>query len=153
MPLTKTPWKLETSEDLNTTIAFFTGGEGKLYFVHDSTGEKLTVKYNYFAAGMSKGAIANIAESLTTDPSGGFSNVKVRDGFSFGTSSFPCKGWLLMGGATAGIFQPSFMSQSGGSVALAMFGAIPFGGIPIWGRFNSIMPGAGPSVAFVNYSV
>lgn len=150
--LVRTPWKLETSEEFGTSITVITGAKGKLHFEHEATGAKFKVDYNYLAAGVSKGFVFNIAESLTTDPSGGFTNVKTTSG-SFGPSSFPCVGYLWLGAATAGIFQPSFLSHSGLDLCVAVFGGVPFGGIPFWGRFNSIMPSAGPSVAFCKFSV
>ena len=152
--LVKTPWQLETSEEFNTTISVITGGEGKLHLQHESTGAKLVVRYTFIGGGVSKGAFLNIAESLKSDPSGGFSNVKVaRAAHVFGPADFPCWGWMAVGGATAGIFQPSFMSQSGGAVGVALFGFIPFGGIAFWGRFNSIMPSVGPSLLMCKYAI
>jgi hypothetical protein len=80
-PWRTTPWKLETSEETSAGLLIFTGGAGKLYFVDDHTPQqKLVVKYKYGSLGTSKGASFNYAESLTTDPSGGFNNVKVAPG-------------------------------------------------------------------------
>jgi len=149
----KTPWKLDTSEESSVSVLFFSWGKGSLYLVNESTGEKLKVNYGFGSAGASKGAAINLAESLSTDPSGGFSNVKVLRGFGFGPSTFPCFGQMVIAGATAGVFQPSFLSHSGLSVCVASFGLIPFGGIQFWGRFNSILPSAGPSVAGCYFQV
>lgn len=149
----KTPWKLETSEESSVSIFVGSWGGGKLYFENEQSGEKFNVSYIFFGAGTSKGFSINYSESLKTDPSGGFSNVKVLRGFGFGPSTFPCAGRMVITTATAGIFQPSFISHSGLSVCVASFGFIPFGGITFWGRFNSIMPSAGPSVAACHFSI
>ncbi|MBS1792977.1 MAG: hypothetical protein JSS81_03940 [Acidobacteria bacterium] len=144
--LETTPWKLETSEESSVSVLFFGWGGGSLYLTNDSTNEKLKLNYVFGGAGLSKGTMINLAESLTTDPSGGFSNVKVLRGFGFGSYHFPCFGRIHVIGATAGIFQPSFVSHSGLSLCVALFGVVPFGGLAFWGRFNSILPSAGPSV-------
>jgi hypothetical protein len=148
-----TPWVYDTSSEEGSSVWVFTGGKGILYFNNEvNTNEKLVVKYSYLSAGTSKGALINIAESLVTDPSSGFSNVKASSIRSFGKTSFPCVGWIVSVGATAGVFQPSFMSQSGLSLAVFLFGFLPFAGIPVWGRFNSILPSAGPSAGFCTYN-
>lgn len=151
--LKETPWIYETSQEFGESILIFSGAEGKLYFANELTGQKLEVKYSYFSVGVSKGAVLNIAESLKSDPSEGFGKVQVRSGSDFGPASFPCSGWMVFAGGTAGIFQPSFMSHSGLTLCYAIFGGIPFGGVPFWGRFNSIMPSAGASAAFCQFSL
>jgi hypothetical protein len=148
-----THWKLDTSEESSVSLLFFSWGGGSLYLINESTGEKLKINYGFGSVGASKGAAINLAESLPTDPSGGFSNVKVLRGFGFGAWSFPCFGQMIVGGATAGVFQPSFLSHSGLSLCVASFGLIPFGGIQFWGRFNSILPSAGPSAAGCHFHI
>lgn len=142
----KTPWKYETSEETSYSGWVITGGEGKLYLKQQATGESMTLKYNFAGVGVSKGAVLNFAQSLTTDDSDGISHVYARSSTPFDKSMFPCQGWIVLAGATAGIFQPSFLSHSGLTVAIMVFGFIPMAHVSFWGRFNSILPGAGPSV-------
>ena len=87
MILDTTPRGDETSEEFDTTILVFNGGEGKLYF-QDENGQDLVVKYSYYGAGSGKGAVYNIAESLKTDDSGGLGKVNVRHGYYFGPEPF-----------------------------------------------------------------
>jgi len=142
---TKTPWKYDTSEETSYSGWVITGGEGKLYLKRQGSGEKMTLKYGFAGVGVSKGAVVNFTQSLTTDDSDGISHVYTRNG-ALQTDMFPCQGWIVAGGATAGIFQPSFMSHSGLTIAVMVFGFIPAGYVWFWGRFNSILPSAGPSV-------
>jgi hypothetical protein len=62
---------------------------------------------------------------------------------------------MLIGGATAGIFQLSSWQHSGVAVAHAVFGRVPpgFAYITLWGQFNSILPSVGPSVAACYFSL
>ncbi len=151
--LEKTPWKFETSEESSVSLFVAGWGGGTLYFVNESSSEKLKLKYGFVGVGSSKGFFLNLSESAQSDPSGGFFNVRVLQGFGFGPARFPCVGRMVLGAATAGIFQPSFVSHSGLSLCFASFGLIPFGGVAFWGRFNSIMPSAGPSVAMCYFSI
>ncbi len=154
MPLfEKTPWKYDTSEETSYTGWVITGGEGKLYLKKQGASDVMKVQYNFAGAGVSRGAILNFSQSLTTDDSDGISHVYARSSTPFDKNMFPCQGWIVTGGATAGIFQPSFMSHSGLSLALMVFGFIPMGYVWYWGRFNSILPGAGPSVLLCSLRV
>lgn len=148
----RTPWVYDTSNEFGASGWIISGAEGTLYFKNENNDDKLVVNYSYMSVGLSKGAAVNIAESLVTDPSGGFCNVRALNPSSFGKRSFPCKGWVVFLGATAGVFQLSAMSQSGLVLGIFLFGAAPFAGVPVWGRFNSILPSAGPSAGFCTYN-
>lgn len=147
----KSPWAYDTSEEFSTSIWVINGGGGKLHFEHETTKEKLVVKYSYVGGGTSKGAVINIAESVITDPSGAFTNVKTVPWLSFGPDIFPCKGWMVLFGATAGVFQPSFISHSGLDVGVAIFGFLGGRAVPFWGRFNSLLPSVGPALLLCQY--
>jgi hypothetical protein len=149
-----TDWYLQTSREFGESIAFISGAEGVLFFANDKTHQKLTVPYTYLSAGLAKGVVFNIAESLTTDPSGGITNVQMSGGQTFGIQTFPCMGVAWMIGATAGIFQPSFMSHSGISALTVQFGLglLPRGKVALWGRFNSILPSVGPSLGLFSFT-
>lgn len=147
----KSSWKYDTSEEEGSSFLVFSGANGTIWFTDPSTGEGFSVWYTYFAAGPAKGAVWNYAKALKTDPSDGFSHVRIIRGGEFGPDSFPCTGWMLMGAATAGIFQPSFLAQSGAETVLAFFGTFPFAVIPYWGRFNSLMPSAGTAMAVCHF--
>ena len=144
-----TPWVFKTSQETSQGIAVI-GGEGKLYFENTVTGEQLILYYSFLSVGVAKGATLNYSEALKSDPSGATSNVIGE----FGPGYFPCWGNMLVFGATAGIFQPSFMSHSGASFAMAEFGVFSsFARIGMWGRFNSLLPSAGPSLAFCHFEI
>ena len=148
---TRTPWKYDTSTEEGYSGWVISGGEGRVWFVNQNDGDAFSVRYTFIAAGVAKGAIVNYAKSVTEDTSGGFSHVRAWLGYDFGPTDFPCCGWMVVAGGTAGIFQPSFMDQSGGDVAVVLFGGAPFAGIPIYGRFNSLLPSAGLSVYFCSF--
>ena len=149
-----TDWHLNTSRESGCSIAMVSGAEGALYFANDKTRQQLTVPYSYISVGVSKGAAFNIEASLESDPSGGITNVAVSSGGTFGTQVFPCMGVAWMIGASAGIFQPSFMAQSGISAITVQFGMglLPRAKVAIWGRFNSILPTLGPSLGLFSFS-
>ena len=109
------------------------------------------MKYTYVSAGLSKDAVFRIAQSLATDPDGGIGSVQAKNPSAFTKDSFPCMGWVATLGGTAGIFQPPFMSRSGLSASVFLFGFAPFAGVRAWGRFNSIMPSVGPSFGICSF--
>jgi hypothetical protein len=144
-------WEYDTSYEDSTSVAVVTGAGGELFFVNPVTDEHLSFKYSVLSVGATKGAVFNIAKSLVTTPSGGLANVRVRHGFTFEKSRFPCNALIISGGVTAGIFTPSFIDDSGADVAFLGFGADPFlfAWVPIWGRFSSILPSGGVSLGIL----
>jgi hypothetical protein len=77
--------------------------------------------------------------------------VRVRPGFTFGVNHFPCKGVVITGGLTAGIFSPSFIDDSGAQFSFLGFGIDPlmFAWVSVWGRFSSILPSGGVSLGLL----
>jgi hypothetical protein len=144
-------WEYDTSSEDSTSVAIITGAGGKLFFINSETDEHLDFKYTVLSVGAAKGAVFNVAKSLVSTPSGGLANVRVRADFSFDINRFPCKGIVICGGLTAGIFAPSFIDDSGADIAFLGFGINPlmFAWVPVWGRFSSILPSAGVSLGVI----
>lgn len=144
-------WEYDTSSEDSTSVAIITGAAGKLFFINTETEEHLDFKYSVLSVGAAKGAVFNVAKSLVSTPSGGLAKVRVRGGSSFSVNSFPCKGIVLVGGLTAGVFSPSFIDDSGAQVSFLGFGINPFmfAWVPVWGRFSSILPSAGVSLGII----
>lgn len=146
-------WEYDTSCEDSTSVAIITGAGGKLYFINPETDEHIDFKYTVLSVGAAKGAVFNIAKSLVSTPSGGLAKVRVRPGYIFDVNRFPCKGVVISGGLTAGVFSPSFIDDSGVSVSFLGFGVNPlmFAWVPIWGMFSSILPSAGVSLGILAF--
>ena len=144
-------WEYDTSSEDSTSIALITGAGGKLFFINSETDEHLAFNYSVLSVGASKGAVFNIAKSLVSTPSGGLAKVRVRSGLSFDVRRFPCNGFVISGGLTAGVFTPSFIDDSGANVSFLGLGVSPFmfAWVPVWGRFSSILPSGGVSVGYL----
>jgi hypothetical protein len=144
-------WEYDTSSEDSTSIAIFTGAGGKLFFINTETEEHLDFKYSVLSVGAAKGAVFNVAKSLVSTASGGLAKVRVRGGFPFSVNRFPCKGIVICGGLTAGVFTPSFIDDSGLQVSFLGFGINPlmFAWVPVWGRFSSILPSGGVSLGII----
>jgi len=144
-------WEYDTSREDSTSVAFITGAAGKLFFINPETDEHLDIDYSVLSVGASKGALFNVAKSLVSTPSGGLAKVRVRPGFTFDVNGFPCKGVVITGGLTAGIFTPSFIDDSGADISFLGFGIDPlmFAWVPVWGLFSSILPSAGVSLGML----
>jgi hypothetical protein len=142
--LDKTAWKLDTSEEKSGSL-FATVAFGKLYFSNEDTREKMTVKYRSISVGESKGLPVGANWSNTSDPSGGAGNVGVVSGHYFGRMSFPCRGYLIGMGASAGVIGSAVgFHQSGGSLTIAIFGIAPvLAAIRMWGLGRAALPGVG----------
>jgi hypothetical protein len=148
---TTTPWQYDTSAEFSTSILMLTGGEGRLYFTNPSTDQKFSVPYTYLSVGASKGAIFNVAESITETPSGGISSVITPPWGSFGVNTFPCSGYLVIGGLTSGVFKPSFIDDAGAELCVAIFGGVPQAGVVFWGHFSAVLPNAGAGIALATF--
>jgi hypothetical protein len=151
-----TPWVYDTSDEISYSLLFWTGGSGRIFLHNESTKEKFVMSFFYETLGKSKDLFVNYAESLKSDPSAGFGHVVVRGDCSFGRELLPCYGYLLVGAATAGLAQPSFMSRSGGQVAIAYLGPVPLVPlvmIPFYGRFNSALPSVGVSAGLCRFDI
>jgi hypothetical protein len=142
-------WEYDTGNEDSTSIAFVTGAGGKLYFVNPVTDEHLDFRYTVGSVGAAKGAAFNVAKSLVKTPSGGITKVRVRVDASFSANRFPCRGTVICGGLTAGVFAPSFIDDAGLSVSLLELGNPTFAWVAIWGRFTSILPSAGVSLGVI----
>jgi hypothetical protein len=144
-------WEYDTTNEDSVSIALITGAGGKLYFINTETDEHLDFTYSVLSVGASKGSVFNIAKSLVSTPSGGIEKVRVRPNHSFDLHHFPCKGVVISGGITAGIFTPSFIDDSGANVSFLGFGVDPlmFAWVPVWGRFSSILPSGGMSIGML----
>jgi hypothetical protein len=75
----------------------------------------------------------------------------------FGTDSFPCDGYFLLAGGTAGIFTPSFLGNSGLDVCLTIFNdtvldSTPKAAVLFEGAFDAILPSVGLGAAYVTFS-
>jgi hypothetical protein len=145
-------WEYDTSSEDSTSVAVITGAGGKLFFVNTETDEHLDFQYTVLSVGAAKGAVFNVAKSLVTTPSGGLAKLRQRPGSLFNVHRFPCKGIVIAGGLTAGVFTPSFIDDSGADVAFLGFGLDPlmFAWVPVWGCFSSILPSAGVSVGVIS---
>jgi hypothetical protein len=144
MAMLRTPWKFVTSEEKSGSL-LISVSIGKLYFEHESTGEKLNVKYRCVSLGAGKGPPAGASWSETTDPSGGFDNVGVVPGHSFTDLSFPCHGYIIGVGASSGVIGSILgMDVTGGGLTAVLFGMAPvFAGIRLYGFGRGALPGAG----------
>lgn len=149
-----TPWAYDTSYEDSNSIMVFTGGGGKLYFLHDDNGQHMSIKYSYGTLGVSKGGVVNVAKSLVSTPSGGWNVQELGvGGRRFNNYAFPSGGLLVTIGASAGIFAPSFFDDAGLCVCLWIFGAVPpFAAVFSWGRFSSGLPTAGLAAGVVSFS-
>jgi hypothetical protein len=149
---TQTSWTYDTSYEDSVSVAILNGAAGRLYLKNSSTGESLQVPYKYGSLGTSKGAVINYAKSVTSTPSGGIGNVYTLPWGDFSANTFPCFGWLVAIGATAGIFAPSFFDNSGKGICLWIFGGIPPGAVLLsWGNFDSVLPSAGIAAGAVDF--
>ena len=150
----RTPWKVETSEEkagsLIVGLSF-----GKIYLVHETTGEKMIVNYRCLSIGLGAGAPHSIgySESKTDDPSGGVGNVSVVQGRDFSDFSFPCRGYILTVGASAGVVGSIMgMDITGGGLTVALFGQLPvFAGVRLWGGGRAVLPGVGFSGGLAHF--
>jgi hypothetical protein len=140
----KTDWKYDTSEEKSGSF-FATVAFGKLYFSNEATREKMTVKYRSISVGESKGPPVGANWSKTSDPSGAPSNVGVAEGHYFGPMSFPCRGYMIGLGGSAGVVGNVFgMNQTGGALTIAVFGMAPvFASVRMWGLGRAALPGFG----------
>jgi len=147
---TTSPWTYDTSQETSGSILIATAGQGTLYFVNSDTGETMQVPYSYKGLGTGKGAVANFAQSTADNPSDG--TVQVLPWGTFDSTIFPCSGQLVTVGATAGIFQPSFLPNSGACACIFAFGMVPPQAYLLTvGEFNSVLPSAGISQCWVSY--
>jgi hypothetical protein len=147
----KSPWKYDTAEEDSVSVGPVTGGRGILYLINPSENTGCNVNYQYGSLGTAKGAVVNYAKSWKSTASGGLTHVYSRPFHDFDTDDFPCGGYLLVVGETAGIFAPSFFDNSGMSVVIAIFGFIPFAALAFWGNFDSALPSAGVSAALCKF--
>ena len=147
-----TDWYLSTSHEDGSSIWLFSGAEGTLYFANDKTHQQLSVDYSYNSVGLSKGAGFNVEASTDDDPSGSGA-VQVSGGGRFGVSVFPCMGFAVMLGASAGVFVPSFVLRSGISGMSLQFGLglLAKAKVNIWGTFNTALPTVGPSLGLFSF--
>ncbi len=144
-------WEYDTMREDSVSVAMITGAGGKLFFINPETDEHLDFKYTVLSVGAAKGAVFNVAKSLVSTPSGGLAKVRVKAGSLFNVNRFPCKGVVISGGLTAGIFSPSFIDDAGAGVSFLGFGLNPFmfAWVPVWGLFSSILPSAGVSLGIL----
>jgi len=153
--LYETTWSLETSEE--TSVAVFASvSTGKLYFVDESSGEKLVVKYRCIAFGHGKGLPVGANWSKTTDPSGDVDNViQVKGRTTFSPFAFPCYGYMIGMGASAGVVGSIMhMDVTGGGLTIAFFGApSSFAAIRLWGFGRGALPGVGIGAGLASFSV
>jgi hypothetical protein len=150
--LSESDWGYDTSYEDSISVAIATGGRGRLYFRNGRSGAKLEVPYSYGALGTSKGAVVNYAKSVAATKSGGFGNVYDTPWGEFGYDEFPCFGWLVCIGATAGVFAPSFFDNSGKCVCLWVFGGMPpDSALLTWGNFDSALPSGGIAAGFIDF--
>jgi hypothetical protein len=148
-------WEYDTSAEDSTSVSIITGAAGKLFFVNPETELHLDFRYTVLSVGAAKGPVFNVAKSLVSTPSGGLTKVQLRNAIPFDVKRFPCKGVVISGGLTAGIFAPSFIDDAGAEVSFLAFGLNPlepllFAWLPVWGLFSSILPGAGVSMGFLS---
>jgi hypothetical protein len=125
---------LETSEETSVSV-FASVSTGKLYFVDESSGEKLVLKYRCVSFGHSKGLPVGANWSKTTDPSADVDNVvQVKGRKAFSPFAFPCYGYMIGMGASAGVIGSIMnMDVTGGGLTLVFFGApSPFAAIRLW---------------------
>jgi hypothetical protein len=159
MDLTLAPssWIYDTSNEASYSLNLATIGSGRFFLKNEANkDEKLTISYFYATLGYAKGGSINYAASLTSDPSYRIGHIAVRRDCTFGPGSFPCYGYIVFGALTAGLLQPSFLSHSGGEIALAVLGPVPelpFAVIAFRGLFNSILPSGGVSLGPCRYDV
>lgn len=148
----ETTWSYDTSLESSVSVAIANGASGRLFLKNSADGSSLQVPYYYGSLGTSKGAVINYAQSVASTPSGGIGNVYTLPFGDFSADTFPCFGWLVCIGATAGIFAPSFFDNSGKCVCLWIFGGIPPGAVLLtWGNFDSALPSGGIAAGFVDY--
>jgi hypothetical protein len=143
-------WEYDTSNEESTSIALITGAAGKLFFINPETDEHLEFKYSILSVGASKGGAVNVAKSVATSSSGGFTKVQVRSGHLFNKHKFPCNGVVIATGVTAGVFAPSFINDAGIQAAFLGFGGNLFAWVPVWGLFSAALPSAGVSVGLLS---
>jgi hypothetical protein len=149
---TETSWAYDTSYEDCVSIAILNGAAGRLFLKNTDTGASLQVPYKYGSLGTSKGAVFNYAKSIASTPSSGIGNVFTLPWGDFSPDTFPCFGWLLAIGATAGLFAPSFFDNSGKGLCLWIFGGIPPGAVLLTkGNFDSELPSAGISAGVVDF--
>jgi hypothetical protein len=146
--LNRTNWKIVTTEEISGSI-FASASFGKLYLEDESTHEKMTIKYRTIGFGLGKGPPVGAAWSDKENPSGGFENVGVTPGHSFGWWSFPVRGYMIGVGISAGVVGSALgMDLTGGGVTAVLFGMLPvFAGVRIWGMGKGACPGVGATVA------
>jgi hypothetical protein len=141
--LLRTTWKFVTSEEKSGSL-LLTVALGKLYFEDESDGTKMTVKYRCVTAGQGKGPPVGANWSNTADPSNQFDNVGVMPGKYFGPLSFPCRGYMIGVGGSAGVVGSILgMDVTGGGLTAVLFGMLPvFAGVRLWGLGRGALPGA-----------
>ena len=142
--MSKTPWKIVSSEEKSGSL-LISLSFGKLYAEHDTNGEKMVISYRCLSIGAGKGPPAGASWSETTDPSGSFDNIGVVTGKSFSELSFPCRGYMIGVGASAGVVGSILgMDVTGGGLTAVLFGQLPvFAGARLWGGGRGVFPGAG----------
>jgi hypothetical protein len=140
----RTPWKVKTTEETSAglLVAF---ASGKIHLIHEDTGELMIISYRSMSLGVGKGPPVGYSTSTTEDPSGGVDNVAVVEGRNFSEFSFPCRGYMIGVGASAGILGSILgMDITGGGLTIALFGQVPvFAGVRLWGFGRGALPGAG----------
>ena len=148
MGLIQTHWARDTSEEKSVSL-LATVAVGALYFKNTATDETMKVNYRSVGLGAGKGLPAGANWSNKKDPSGQFSNVGVIPGRNFDWFSFPCHGYMIGVGASAGVLGSILgMDVTGGGLTAVLFGMWPvFGGIRIYGLGRGALPGAGMSAA------
>ena len=150
-----TPWKYNTSEEkAYSVLASF--ASGALYFTNEDDGRELKVFYRAVSIGAGKGPSVNATWSAASDPSGSDGNVAVVQHKYFGPLSFPCRGYILGGGASASI-APKIIGaadQTSVGTTIVLFGIWPvFAGVRLWGTGNSLVPGIGASAGIATFQL
>jgi hypothetical protein len=140
----RTPWKIDTTEETSGSL-LATVAVGALYLSNEDTGEQMKINYRCISLGAGKGPPAGANWSNTADPSGGFDNVAVIPGRYFSSLSFPCRGYMIGVGASAGVIGSILgMDVTGDGLTAVLFGILPvFAGVRIWGFGRGALPGAG----------
>ena len=77
---------------------------GKLYFVNESSGEKLVIAYPSVSVGLRRGLPVGVSWSKKSDPSGDIDNViSVAGRRHFSWAAFPCYGYMIGMGASLAV--------------------------------------------------
>ena len=156
----ETDWEYETSEDTSYGL-IGTVSTGTVVLANSATGEKMRIKYRALSCSLSKGLPIGASKSHFNDPSGGVGPVCSNKYFD--SLSFPCKGYILSAGATAGYagevaakvlnVPPPKEGPNGAGISIFYFGTWPFAGFRCWGQFTATTPGAGLSAALAGFGL